>query len=411
MPAAAQAPIRTAPGASFPVQMTALDRYAKLEAVARYLDGVSAEAREVVVSFGERSLVIVGLDDRAIAHWPLASLRAVGAPAERPLELVPDPTSDERVLLEDSEMSAAIAEICPGLHKRPATLPRPRRRAALRAAALVAVAAVAAGVLYALMPPLPDRLVDMVPPEREAALGNAVFARLPAMLGRGASTGASAGPSAGPAVNVCAAAEGVAARRALAARLAPAGLSFPLRLSVLDDPGVDALTLPGGRVVILRGLVDAARTPEELAGVLAHAAGHALRRDPLEAALDSPGLGAAGILFGDATGSAAVRRAAEAALDPAAAPEAEAAADAAAFAILAEAGLPSRPFAAFMARLADASETPPARYLAAHPWSDRRAARANAADTVGDAPFRPALGDRDWIALGSICDRTVGSAP
>ena len=374
--------------------MTALERYAKLEAVARYLDGVGSEAREVVLSFGERSLIIMGLDDRPIAHWPLASLRALGPPAEYPLELVPDPASHERVLLEDREMGAAIAEVCPDLHHLP---PAPPRRGVRALFWLGAVAAAAlAGV--ALVPPLPERMVDLVPPEREAALGEAVAARLPTLL------------SDGPAAGLCVAEEGQAALRALAARLAPAGsttsgLAAPLRLSVLDHPGVDALALPGGRVVILRGLIEAARTPEALAGVVAHAAGHAFRRDPLEAALDRPGLGAAGILFGDAAGASAVRRAAAAVLEPAPMPEAEAAADEAAFATLGAAGLPTRPFAAFMERLA--GEHGDVRYLAAHPWPATRAARVRAADTVGEAPFRPALGDRDWIALGSICDRTA----
>ena len=57
---------------------TALAGYEKLEAVARYFDGRSAQPVEVVLSFGGRSLVIVGLDDRAIAHWPLATLRSLG---------------------------------------------------------------------------------------------------------------------------------------------------------------------------------------------------------------------------------------------------------------------------------------------------------------------------------------------
>ena len=381
--------------------MTALERYAKLEAIARYLDGASADAREVVVSFGERSLVIVGLDDRPIAHWPLASLRALGPPAAHPLELVPDTASDERLLLEDLEMGSAIAEVCPELHLRPAA--PPRRRAVLWA---VGALAVAAGTVFALLPALPERAVDMVSPAREAALGEAVAARLPALLGPGPS-GSARELAAGPAPGLCVAEDGMAALRALAARLAPADAPSSLRLTVLDHPGVDALALPGGRVVILRGLVDVARTPEELAGVLAHAAGHALGRDPLSTALDRPGLGAASILFGDITGDTAVARAAAAALDPAPAPEAEAEADAAGFAMLAAAGLPTRPLSDIMARLAEMPADQPARHLDAHPWSTVRAARAASADTIGDAPFRPALGDRDWIALGGICDRTA----
>lgn len=377
--------------------MTALGRYAKLEAVARYVDGASSEAREVVLSFGERSLVIVGLDDRPIAHWPLASLRALGSAAQRPLELVPDPASDERLLLDDREMSAAIAHICPGLHPPTATRHKRRGRATLWAAAALAAGAVVAGAVLLVPPLLPDRLIELVPPEREEALGGAVAARIPAMLG----------PADRPVPELCVAEEGAAALLALSARLAPAiGLPFPLRVAVLDHPGVDALTLPGGRVVILRGLLEAAHSPEEVAAVLAHAAGHARHRDPLSDTLDRSGAAAVRILMGEVTGGAAVA-AARAALDPVSTPEAEALADAEAFAILSAVGLPSRPLSELPARLVGAYGADPPRYVAAHPWSPGRAGRAAAADAIGNAAFRPALSDRDWIALGNICDRTA----
>ncbi len=384
--------------------MTALERYAKLETVGRYLDGVSPEAREVVLSFGERSLIIMGLDGRPIAHWPLASLRALGPPAKRPMELVPDPASPDRLLLEDGEMSAAIAEVCPNLHPTPAAR-RGRGRGAVLSAILCAALA---GAVCLSLSMLPDRLSDLVPPEKEAALGEAVAARLPGLLGAGlpglepigaGSTGASG------VAELCVDDQGVAAMRALAARLAP-GMAAPLRVTVLDHPGVDALALPGGRVVVLRGLIDRARSPEEVAAVLAHAAGHAAHRDVLQGALDRSVLGAAAILAGEVRARWAIDAAAGAVLDPLPKPGAEAQADAQAFGFLAAAGLPTQPLADLMERLAVEAGAAP-RYLAAHPWSADRAASVAAADSVGKAPFRPALRDRDWIALGSICDRTA----
>jgi Zn-dependent protease with chaperone function len=373
-------------------RLTALDRYAKLEAIARYLDGVSPAAREVVLSFGERSLVIMGLDDRPIAHWPLASLRALDPPAQGPLQLVPDASSAERVLLEDREMRAAITEVCPRLHMPPAPARRKGRRG-LRAAGTLILLALA---LMALRPPaLPDSLADMVPPEREAALGEAVAARLPALLGAAAAPG------------LCSAEEGSAALRALTARIAPAtGPTHPLRVSVLDHPGVDALALPGGRVVILRGLLDAARSPDEVAAVLAHAAGHMLGREPLRAALDRAGAGALTVLlFGDLARSSVPSAAATTVIARKHDLEAEVHADEAASAILAASGLPTRALADFAARLAS-GKSEPEQWLAAHPWSEERDRRARAADALGDGPYRPALGDRDWIALGNICERT-----
>ena len=42
---------------------TALDKYAKLEALARYFDGEAAQPRDVVLGFGARTLIIIGFDD------------------------------------------------------------------------------------------------------------------------------------------------------------------------------------------------------------------------------------------------------------------------------------------------------------------------------------------------------------
>jgi Zn-dependent protease with chaperone function len=49
-----------------------------------------------------------------------------------------------------------------------------------------------------------------------------------------------------------------------------------------DDPSVNAFAVPGGFVVVHAGLVHAAETPEELAGVLAHEIEHVERRHTLQ---------------------------------------------------------------------------------------------------------------------------------
>lgn len=372
--------------------MTALDRYAKLEAVARYHAGQDVPAREVVLSFGERSLIIMGMNDEALAHWPLASLRALGPAETLPVELVPDPTSAERLVLDDREMAAAIREVCPDLHRAPPPQPRRRLPRGIVGAGVAAVLLGAAAMF--IVPRLPDSLVDLVPVEREAVLGEAVAARLPALLS----------PVAPP--GLCIAEEGVAALRALTDRLTPgAGLDWPLRVSVIDHPAADALALPGGRVLLFRGLLQASRSPEEIAAVIAHAIGHARVRDPMRATLGHAGAAAlASVLVGDITDNTIVADTA-AALDARYPPEAEARADAAAFAVLAEAGLPSLPYAEFADRLAGVGAGESARYLDRHPWTPDRSRAAADADAIGDDPFRPALPDRDWIALGNICDR------
>jgi Zn-dependent protease with chaperone function len=66
----------------------------------------------------------------------------------------------------------------------------------------------------------------------------------------------------------------------IGARLAreASGADYPYRFRVLDVADVNAFALPGGFVYVNRGLVDAARSEAELAGVLAHEIGHVALR-------------------------------------------------------------------------------------------------------------------------------------
>ena len=64
--------------------MTALKQYQLLEAEGRYFDGKTAQPRDVVVKFGDASLMILDHDDMPITHWPLATLRSLGVADDDP---------------------------------------------------------------------------------------------------------------------------------------------------------------------------------------------------------------------------------------------------------------------------------------------------------------------------------------
>ncbi len=53
---------------------------------------------------------------------------------------------------------------------------------------------------------------------------------------------------------------------------------FEFHFRVVDDPAVNAFALPGGYVTVNRGLLEAASTGEEVAGVLGHELQHAIQR-------------------------------------------------------------------------------------------------------------------------------------
>ena len=54
--------------------MTALDRYVRLEAVGLWREAPGAPPREVVVSFGNATLLLTDLEERPLGHWALAGV-------------------------------------------------------------------------------------------------------------------------------------------------------------------------------------------------------------------------------------------------------------------------------------------------------------------------------------------------
>jgi len=373
--------------------MTALAQYAKLEAEARYFDGVSAQPQNVVVSFGERSLVIMGFNDVAIAHWPLASLRAVGHRRDSAVQLVPHPQSDERLVIADRQMLTAIGKVCPDLYHRPVD-GKGVGRALLWAGGAVASLAV---IVFVLLPLLAGQLALLIPPEREQQLGDAVVDQLQSIL----ELAGDERPE------ICDTASGTAALDHMMARLAPdLGLPYPLRVGGSNHGLINAIAMPGGRILVFRGLLEAATTPEEVAGVLAHEVGHVVSHDPTREALRAAGTaGIMGLLLGDVFGASIAVVATDAVINASYQRDAEAHADETAYRLLAEAELPSRPFANFFRKMKQKyGDTPEfLKLFASHPGLEARAERAASADRIGEGTYEPVIDDQDWVALRGIC--------
>jgi len=93
--------------------------------------------------------------------------------------------------------------------------------------------------------------------------------------------------------------------KTVTSRLLPvvADSGFTFQFHILDDTNVNAFALPGGNVVVLSGLLTAAKRPEEIAGVLAHEMAHVTERHGFRKIIDTAGLYLLiQTLFGDASG-------------------------------------------------------------------------------------------------------------
>jgi beta-barrel assembly-enhancing protease len=73
---------------------------------------------------------------------------------------------------------------------------------------------------------------------------------------------------------------------------------FDYRVDVIDSKTVNAVALPGGRIVLFRGLIEKIKSEEALAMVLAHELGHYVHRDHLRGFGRSLVLMAAGMFLG-----------------------------------------------------------------------------------------------------------------
>jgi Zn-dependent protease with chaperone function len=60
-----------------------------------------------------------------------------------------------------------------------------------------------------------------------------------------------------------------------------ADLPYELQVEIIDDEMINALALPGGRIVVFSGLLEKARSQNELAFVLSHEMGHFANKDHL----------------------------------------------------------------------------------------------------------------------------------
>lgn len=243
--------------------MTALKKYARLEATGLWRATPDAQRREVVVSVGDATLVITDMNDQALAHWSLAAVERTN-PGKRPAIYHPDGDPGETVELpvDEKEMIDAIETLRRAINR---SRPRPGRLRLL--SMLASVAAVTALAVLWLPGALQDHTLKVVPQVKRAQIGAALLERIERI----------SGPR-------CGDPSGVAALALLSLRL-NAGT-----LAVLPDMTRDSIHLPGGLILLDRAVLEDFEEPDVAAGYIV--VEQALRdiRDPLRNLLGVVGL-------------------------------------------------------------------------------------------------------------------------
>lgn len=337
--------------------MTALDRYVRLESDALWREAPDAQRRDVVISFGNATLVIADQAARPLAHWSLTALNRLN-PGERPAVYAPDAEESELLEISDATMIDAIEEVRRALAK---AQPRPGK---LRLwLTLGVIGALAAFAIFWLPDALTRQTLSIVPPAKRAEIGAAMLAHME--------------PSTGKA---CRTPRAAAAATRLAERLFGAGSAA--RIVIVPQLPAMALALPGGFVVVDQSILKQVDDPAAAAGFIISARPVVTEVDPLSRILESGGLGTTLRLL--TTGEVD-----DALLQSQALLQAQS-----------QTGTPDpQRLAAALA----AAEIPQA------PLRSAMDARTGSMPEFGDDPLagrqiRPILNDSDWVSLRNVCD-------
>jgi hypothetical protein len=338
--------------------MTALTRYARLEAPGLWRETPGGQRREVVIALGDATLVLSdGRTDRPLAHWSLAAVCRMN-PGATPAVFAPGPEGGVETLeIEDATMIEAIETVRRAIAAR---RPRPGR---LRSGATLAFALLAAALaLFWLPGALVGHAARVLPASKQAEIGRLALADLEPLTGA-----------------PCASAAGSRALDRLAERLLGPGAG---RLVVLRRGIAGTAHLPGGLVLVDRRLIEADAPPDVVAGHILAETLRAEEDDALGRLLAAAGVMATARLLatGDLPAGAIAGRTA---------------------AIL-DRPPPALPDEAVIARFAAAQ-------VATTPWALARDPTGESvltlieADPLRDRPGRPVIADDDWIRLQAIC--------
>lgn len=181
----------------------------------------------------------------------------------------------------------------PELAPRVRTLPGEHRGRGLAIASLVVIGLLLAFViaLVAARDWIVEKIADRIPVSWEVKMGEQFFSQI---------------QSEGKLVSDAGSSNRVATiTKPLLEAVGETGYSF--RFHIISDTNINAFAVPGGHIFIHTGLLAAADTPEEIAGVLGHEIAHITERHGFRSIINAAGLYLiVQFLLGDTSGLAAV---------------------------------------------------------------------------------------------------------
>jgi Zn-dependent protease with chaperone function len=369
-----------------------------MEFVARYQDGKVGDIRDVIciIDLASDPVMLAILDAgtrEIIDRWPADEAYLLHS---RMMELRianrQRPAGARLAVIGIENMKAAL-HVLPKLsqHQRADGF-RQVRTLTLATAALLSVIV---AYLYGI-PLVADRLVTFFPAEWEVKIGETADAQIEASL------------TDGKGYVICETNPNSVANKAISrfTELAFAGLNSPFNptVTVIRSDVPNAFALPGGRTYYLSSLIQASRTPDEFAGVLAHELGHVYYRHGMQTLIATSATGLlVGFVLGDLTGLSVAGAIGASLIDTSFSRQAEAQADDFAGKTAQRLGFSPAGLVDLLDRVAaDDAFSRALALFANHPLTDERRA-ALAAFESDEAGLRPAFNDIEWQAIRNMC--------
>lgn len=227
----------------------------------RYYDGRTANVREVTVVATPGEVVLRDAADAAlVARWPIVELGVLGDSEHEAVPLLVRRDGEARLAIEDAGHRRALGIAVPEI----AAIGAPRPRAAGRILQFGTGLAAAIAIFWIGLQVGGDVLARMVPNALQARLGEGVYAQLVGQR------------------PLCQGKAGLQAVDLFARRLAAeGGYDHQISVRVVKGGPINALTLPGGIVVLYSALIDRTADGNELGGVIAHEVGHVVHHHPI----------------------------------------------------------------------------------------------------------------------------------
>lgn len=348
---------------------TALSKYQRLESQGIWREAPDAQRRDVIVSFGEASLVLSdSRSENALTHWSLPALIRLN-PDVTPALYTPSPEGSETLELDDNEMIGAIETVRGVIESH---RPRPGRlRQVLVGGFLLAVVL---GAVFWLPGALIRHTAQVVPPSQRLQIGHMILDDVTRLTGP-----------------VCAGYPGTRALDRLTARLFPEGGA---QIVVLPGGPARAAHLPGGIVLLRRDLIEDYEGPDVAAGYVLAERARAAARDPLVAVLKWAGIGVTlKLLTTGEMSPGSLRGYGATLLHEAESP-------------------PAAPIPLLISRFkAESLPTAPYAHAIAAVTPPVPGAAAEAASLLASNPFpdgtppQPLIPDDSWVGLQGICDK------